>query len=307
MKVLLTGGNGMVGKNILENPSAKHFELRAPDRTELDLLDGSAVDALLKQFKPDLIVHAAGLVGGIQANLNSPKSFLYDNLVMALNLINAASRSGVEKLINLGSSCMYPRDANNPLREEMLLTGALEPTNEGYALSKVVAAKLCQYISQQEASLHYKTLIPCNLYGRHDTFDEVTGHMIPAVIKRVHDAKMTGRDVIEAWGDGQARREFMAASDFSDFIFFAIDHFADLPDLMNVGLGEDLSIADYYRIISAVVGFNGSISYNPDRPVGMQRKVVDISKQKQLGWAPKLSVNEGVQMAYDYFQSVQSA
>ena len=290
----------MVGRNILEHSSAKKFEILAPSRTELDLLDRAKVNAYLNYFAPDIVIHAAGRVGGIQANLGAPVGFLVDNTRMALNLIESAHVSGVTRLINLASSCMYPRLAENPLKEEMLLTGELEPTNEGYALAKLVATRHCGYITDFDAGAHYKTLIPCNLYGRHDDFDEFSGHMIPAVMSRMVAAVRQRKEVIEAWGDGSARREFMLASDFANFIFFALSNFDQLPTVMNVGVGEDHSVADYYQAIASVVGFRGSIEFDTSKPVGMQRKLLDVSWQKRLGWAPSRSLNDGLGEAFNY-------
>ncbi len=199
MKILLTGGSGMVGRNIQEHQRAKTVDLVAPGRSELDLTHSASVDAYLAAVKPDLIIHAAGIVGGIGANMAAPVQFLTDNLTMGTNLIMGARRAGIPRLLNIGSSCMYPREGENPLREETVLTGALEPTNEGYALAKIACAKLCRYIAEEDSSFLYRTIIPCNLYGRHDKFDPLKAHMIPAVIAKIHDAVQAGRDTVEIW------------------------------------------------------------------------------------------------------------
>lgn len=292
----------MVGRNILEHSFAEKYEILSPPRTELDLLDRQKIDRYLNHFSPDMVIHAAGRVGGIRANLDSPVRFLVDNTNMALNLIESAHASGVMRLINLASSCMYPRHAENPLKEEMLLTGELEPTNEGYALAKLVSTRHCSYISQSGGDARYKTLIPCNLFGRHDNFDEFSGHMIPAVMNRMVLAARDRKESIQAWGDGSARREFMLASDLADFIFFALASFDQLPIVMNVGVGSDHSVADYYRAIASVVGYEGNIEYDSSKPVGMQRKLLDVGWQKRLGWKPSSSLDKGLQETLDYFQ-----
>ena len=301
MRILLTGGGGMVGQNILEHESASEHEILAPPRSELDLLDRSKIDAYLENFSPDFVIHAAGRVGGIRANIASPLEFLVENLNMALNLFESAHATGILRLINLASSCMYPRFATNPLREEMLLSGELEPTNEGYALAKIVSTRHCTYLSQNGGDARYKTLIPCNLFGRHDNFDPISGHMIPGVINRMSMAKKENMDSIEAWGDGTARREFMLASDLADFVFYALSNFDDLPLVMNVGVGQDHSIADYYRAIASTIGFEGTLKFDTTKPVGMHRKLLDISEQKKLGWKPAKSLQEGLKEAYHYF------
>ena len=208
-RILLTGGGGMVGRNLLEHFEINDFEILAPNSKELDLRDYNAVQTYLQKIKPDVVIHAAGKVGGIHANMREPVSFLMDNLDMGRNIVWAAHQSGVKKLINLGSSCMYPRNHSEPLKEEMVLKGELEPTNEGYAIAKVATAKLCEYIMREDSEYQYKTLIPCNIYGRFDKFDPEHSHLLPAIIHKVHQANQSGLDVVEIWGDGTARREFM--------------------------------------------------------------------------------------------------
>ncbi|MGZ8261459.1 MAG: NAD-dependent epimerase/dehydratase family protein, partial [Methylotenera sp.] len=237
IRILLTGGGGMVGRNVLEHPSIDEFEVLAPRSNELNLLDFKAVQAYLHKYQPDLVIHAAGKVGGIQANMREPVSFLMDNLDMGRNIVWAAHQCGIKRLINLGSSCMYPRNHAEPLCEEMVLKGELEPTNEGYALAKVVTARLCDYIMREDNTYQYKTLIPCNIYGRNDKFDPAYSHLVPAIIHKVHLAKQSGQKIVEIWGDGTARREFMYAGDLADAIVHAISNFDTLPTYMNVGLG----------------------------------------------------------------------
>ena len=200
MRILLTGGNGLVGRNILENNGFRTFEILAPSIADLNLLDQLSVNEYLACHKPDIVIHAAGKVGGIHANMREPVNFLIENLDMGRNIVCAARKAGVKRLINLGSSCMYPRFAPNPLVEEAILTGELEPTNEGYALAKITVARLCEYISREEPEYRYKTLIPCNLFGRWDKFDPANSHLIPAVIHKVHMAKTAGESEVEIWG-----------------------------------------------------------------------------------------------------------
>ena len=250
---------------------------------------------------PDLIVHAAGKVGGIQANIAEPVAFLVENLDMGRNIVLAARSAGVERLINLGSSCMYPRGHDGALVEDMILTGELEPTNEGYALAKIVTARLCQYVTREHPALQYKTMIPCNLYGLHDAFDPKRSHLIPAIIHKTHAAIKAGASDVEIWGNGEARREFMYAGDLADAIVHAVDHFDTMPDVVNIGLGHDHSINDYYRAVADVMGFTGRFVHDLTKPVGMARKLVDIGRQTSWGWTPKHSLRDGIVRTYDFF------
>jgi len=302
MRIFLTGGAGMVGTNIREHAAAAGHEFFAPDIAELDLSDYGAVEAYLRRVKPDFVIHAAGRVGGIQANMANPVAFLLENLDMGRNVVWAARQCGVKRLLNLGSSCMYPRNAPNPLREEMVLQGELEPTNEGYALAKTVVSRLCSYISRENPEYSYKTLIPCNLYGRWDKFAPEHSHMIPAVIRKLHLAVKRGEKSVDIWGDGKARREFMYAGDIADCVHRALTHFGTLPELMNVGLGEDHSIDDYYRAVAEVVGYKGAFVHDTTKPAGMVRKLVDISRQKAWGWTAKTSLKEGIAASYEFFK-----
>lgn len=302
-KIFLTGGSGMVGHNILEHPAAKNYEFIAPDIPELDLFDFAAVKARIDEVKPDFIIHAAGRVGGIQANMASPVAFLLENLDMGRNLVWAARQCGVKNLINLGSSCMYPRNAPNPLKEEMVLQGELEPTNEGYALAKTVVSRLCSYINRESPEFRYKTIVPCNLYGRWDKFSPEHSHMIPAVIRKLHLAKVNGDKAIDIWGDGTARREFMYAGDIADCIHRALTHFDTLPELMNAGLGGDHSINDYYRAVAEVVGYTGAFTHDLTKPAGMARKLVDTSRMRAWGWQPPTPLKAGIAAAYEFFKA----
>ena len=302
-RIFLTGGSGMVGHNILEHPAAGQYEFFAPDIPELDLFNFGAVKTYIEKVKPDIVIHAAGKVGGIQANMAQPVAFLLENLDLGRNLVWAARQCGVKKLLNLGSSCMYPRNAPNPLKEEMVLQGELEPTNEGYALAKTVVSRLCSYISRENPEFSYKTLIPCNLFGRWDKFGPENSHMIPAVIRKIYLAKLNGEKTVEIWGDGAARREFMYAGDIADCIHRAIANFDAMPQLMNAGLGGDHSVNDYYRAVAEVAGYEGSFTHDLAKPAGMARKLVDTSRMKAWGWAPSTSLKDGIAATYEFFKT----
>ena len=300
-RVFISGGAGMAGRNIAEHPAAADWQVIAPPRAELDLERYDAVEGFLRETRPDVIIHCAGLVGGIQANIARPVDFLVRNVDIGRNVILAARAAGVQRLVNLGSSCMYPRLGTNPLREEQVLDGELEPTNEGYAIAKIYAARLCQYLRREEPALQYKTLIPCNLYGRHDKFDPSHSHLIPAVIRKVHEAKLSGAATVEIWGDGTARREFMYATDLADAVARHVAQGDSAPEMMNIGLGHDHTINEYYAAVARVVGWQGEFVHDLNRPVGMKQKLVDISRQTAWGWAPRHSLEQGIALCYDYF------
>jgi nucleoside-diphosphate-sugar epimerase len=303
MKILLTGANGMVGKNILE-VSAKHaHEFLSPNSAELNLLDGNAVRQYIKAHKPEMVIHAAGIVGGIQANMAQPVKFLVDNMQMGLNILTAANDCGVAKFLNLSSSCMYPRDALNPLSEELILKGELDSANEGYALSKVASTRLCEYICKENPKRLYKTIIPCNLYGRFDKFDPNHSHMIPAVIRKIDEAKKKNLAKIDIWGDGEARREFLYAEDLVEFIFYALEHFEVMPQNLNVGLGTDHTINEYYQAVANVVGFTGTFKHDLSKPVGVRQRLIDDKKLKQFGWAYKTELESGIKKTYEFYLS----
>lgn len=300
-KILLTGGGGMVGRNVLEHSAIGEFEVLAPRSSELDLRDFNAVQAYLRKHLPDMVIHAAGKVGGIQANMAEPVGFLLENLDMGRNIVWGSHRVGIKRLINLGSSCMYPRNHSEPLSEDMVLTGELEPTNEGYALAKVLTARLCDYIVREDLSYQYKTLIPCNLYGRHDKFDPAHSHLIPAIIHKVHQAKQNQQNTVEIWGDGTARREFMYAGDLADAVIRAIHAFESLPNCMNVGLGHDFTINEYYQAAAEVMDYTGSFVHDLSKPVGMARKLVSVNRQQAWGWSAKSDLRTGVEKTYEFY------
>lgn len=302
MKILLTGSSGMVGRNVLESPRSKSYELLTPSHKELDLLNRDAVTTYLEKNRPDLVIHAAGVVGGIAANMQQPLKFMLENLDIGRNVIYGAYRAGVKRFINLGSSCMYPRNHETPLTEDLILKGEPEPTNEGFAIAKIACARMCSYITRENPDFQYKTLIPCNLYGRWDKFIGDKAHMIPAVIHKIYRAVADRQDTIEIWGDGTARREFMYAGDLADCIWEAVERFDDLPDMMNVGLGEDYSVNDYYETIAKVVGFKGTFTHDLSKPTGMKRKLTDVSRMIKFGWRPKTSLEDGIRQTVDFYR-----
>lgn len=300
-RIVLTGGTGMVGRNIQDFLGNTGLEVLAPTRNVMDLKRYESVMCYLLEHSPDLVIHAAGKVGGIQANINDPVGFLIDNIDLGRNLVCAALEAGVTRVLNIGSSCMYPRNIMKPLREEMVLSGELEPTNEGYALAKIVTARLCKYITQQNSNLLYKTIIPCNLYGKYDNFDHESAHLIPAIIRKIHRSIEDEIESVEIWGDGEARREFMYAGDFASAVGYAIENFSALPLEMNLGTGSDLSVNEYYRIVADVLGYRGTFIHNTSKPTGMSRKLVCIQRQRDWGWMPSWSLEKGISITYDYY------
>ncbi len=300
-KILITGANGMVGKNIAEYLKARGYILLTPSSKELDLLDRASVDKYLELNKPDIVIHCAGIVGGIQANMKNPVKFLVDNTQIGLNIIMASQKQNIKQFINMSSSCMYPRDAINPLGEELILKGELEPTNEGYAIAKVTSTRLCEYINKEDNSFKYKTVIPCNLYGKYDKFDPKHSHMLPAVIRKIDEAKETNQDTLDIWGDGTARREFMYAEDLADFTYYALENFEKMPQNINVGLGQDYTINEYYEAISKVIGYEGKFIHDLTKPIGMKQKLIDDTKLNEFGWKHKISLEYGIKKIYEYY------
>ncbi|GAB5459470.1 MAG: GDP-L-fucose synthase [Henriciella sp.] len=291
----------MVGQNIQQHPRDEDWQILAPTRSELDLMDAAAVESFIKTNRPDVVLHAAGRVGGIEANIQNPVAFLDQNTQIGRNVILGAYKAGVSHLVNLGSTCIYPRHAKNPLSEELILTGELEPTNEGYALAKILALRLCEYIEREDSSVFYKTLVPCNLYGRYDNFDPNTSHLLPAIIHKIHKAKQTGLSEVEIWGDGTARREFMFAADLAEMTLQAVADLSALPGVMNVGLGYDYSINEYYQAVAEVIEWEGEFTHNLSRPVGMKQKLSDVSRLTEWGWVAKTSLIDGIKQSYEFY------
>lgn len=305
MKILLTGSSGMVGRNLLDHSSAQLYEWLTPGSHELNLLDYKTVRDYIAKYQPEFIIHAAGRVGGIQANIKEPVRFLTDNLDMGRNVLMAAAEIGVPHLINYGSTCMYPKDQLDALSEEDILNGRLEPTNEGYALAKIAVARLANYISRENSDLKYKTIIPCNLYGLYDKFDPQRSHMIPAVIHKLHLAKEQGANSVEIWGTGNARREFMYTGDLANATFKAIAEFNSVPDVLNIGLGHDYTVNEYYAIAAKVIDYQGDFYHDISKPEGMQRKLSNVTKAKQWGWYPSYTLEQGLAKTYQHYLEIQ--
>lgn len=300
-RLLLTGGGGMVGRNLLAHPGIAAWQVMAPARAELDLCDAAATRDWLLRHRPDAVVHAAGRVGGIQANIAEPARFLDENARIGLNLIAACRIARVPVLVNLASSCVYPKDLGRDLSEEQILTGALEPSNEGYALAKIMALRLVEYGGREQAGLSWRTLVPCNLYGPHDTFDPARSHLLAAIIHKLHCARRDGAAEVAIWGDGRARREFMYAPDLAEAILRALADPGPVPPVMNVGPGMDHSIDDYYRIAAEVIGWQGRFRHDLDRPVGMRQKLMSVARQRAWGWAPATGLREGIAATYAHY------
>ena len=303
--MLLTGGSGMVGRNLQEHPGILEWDLYAPSSTELDLTDSIAVFNYIENLSPDIILHAAGKVGGIQANIDSPVAFLEQNMMIGRNVIMGGFNSGVKNLINLASSCIYPLEAKSPLKEDTLLSGPLEKSNEGYALAKISILRLCEYITREDSSYFYKSIIPCNLFGRYDNFDSKESHLLPAILQKVYDAKKNSKDLIEIWGDGTARREFMSCGDLADILICAAKDLSQLPDLMNAGVGHDYSVLEYYQRVSDIAGWDGEFVFDVSKPKGVQQKLCDVTRLNDWGWKSKISLEEGIEIAYNYLLEIK--
>jgi len=299
--ILLTGSGGMVGQNLLEHPGISSYDILTPRSNELDLRDFKKVKDYLKKHNPKMIIHAAAKVGGIQDNIKKPVEYFIDNLDMGKNIIMAAYSLGIKELINIGSSCMYPANISHTIKEDKLFTGKFEETNEGYAISKLAITRLCQYVMQQDKSFNYKTLIPCNLYGRFDKFSPENSHLVAAMIHKLYQAKKLNLNEIEIWGDGTARREFMYAADLADVIVRSIEDFDNIPINMNIGLGYDMTVNEYYAEAAKIVGFAGQFVHNKAKPVGMARKQVNIDLQTKWGWKPNTSLKDGLQKTYNFY------
>ena len=302
-KIYVAGHTGLLGSSVVRRLRAHgHDNLVLRTRQEVNLLDDEAVSDLIHEEKPDLIILAAAKVGGIQANVADPVGFLIENLEINNNVIYSALDAGVQHLLFVGSSCMYPKDSEARLKEDHLLTAPLEPTNEGYALAKISGAKLCEYCSRQYG-VDYKTLIPCNLYGPGDHFDPVSSHLIAAIIYKIHNANLKGEESVTIWGDGSARREFLYVEDLGDFIHNCLDFIDRLPNYLNVGYGKDHTVLEYYTMAADVMGFEGKFVFDTSRPTGMSVKLLDSSRAYEYGWNPKTAPIEGIRKTYDYYLS----
>lgn len=306
MKILLTGSSGMVGQNILNSFGARQHQFLTPTHSELDLINTDAIDIFIKKYQPDAIVHCAGRVGGIKANFQNNFDFYIENTMMGNNLVMSAFKNHIKILLNLASSCIYPVNAKIPIKESSILSGPLEPTNEGYAIAKISVAKFCEYVTKKNQNFFYKTLIPCNLYGEYDNFNSDSSHLISAIIKKVDDAKKTNNQEITIWGTGNVRREFMFASDLADAIFFFLKRIKDMPQYLNVGSGTDYSVNEYYALIASVLGFKGKFVHDLSMPEGIKRKLMDVSLINDYGWKPKVSLEDGIKKTYKYYLRINN-
>lgn len=301
MKVWITGSSGMVGGNLVETFRASGHEVVVSRSSETDLRDYAAALSFMRAAKPDLVVHAAGKVGGIAANVADPYGFFVDNVLMGVNVVRAAAEAGVARLLNLSSSCSYPCALERPLREEDVFAGRLEPTNEGYAIAKAAITRLCEFASRRFPSFKAKTLVPCNLYGRGDKFGDGVAHMIPAAIRKLHEAKVRGERTVTIWGDGTARREFMYAGDLAEIVEQCARRFDEIPQTMNVGVGTDLTVDEYYAAVARTVGYDGEFEHDLSKPAGMRRKLLDVSVQRSLGLMPRRTLDEGLRETYEWY------
>ncbi|MBI1327564.1 MAG: NAD-dependent epimerase/dehydratase family protein [Alphaproteobacteria bacterium] len=306
MKVLLTGGHGMLGTAIrkLQPQYQPNWELVAPTSRELNLLDREKTFKFIKDGKFDMIFTLAGKVGGLKSNIEERIGYMSENFHINFNVIEAALEAGVPKLAYMATSCMYPKDFKPVLQEEDVLAGPLDPSNVGYALAKISAAKLCELINEMHG-LAYKTIIPCNIYGPNDHFDPVRSHLLPAIILKVHDAKMKNAPSIEIWGNGLPRREFIYSEDIAKFLLQAADKIEQWDPMMNLGLDKDYSVNEYYQIVSEVLGYKGKFTHNLDAPMGVMHKLVDCSRAKKFGWKAETSFEDGIRAAYDSFLTKQ--
>jgi GDP-L-fucose synthase len=300
MKLFIAGHNGMVGAALVRRfRDEDGVKLLLRSRTELDLLDQAAVDQFYAEEKPDAAIIAAAKVGGIHANNTYPADFLYDNLAIASNTIHGAYRSGVERVLFLGSSCIYPKLAPQPMPEDCLLTGPLEPTNEAYAIAKITGLKLCQAYRKQNGVLFHSAM-PTNLYGSGDNYDLENSHVMPALIRKFQEAKEAGHDEVSAWGTGSPRREFLHVDDLADACAFLLQSESP-PDWINVGTGSDVTIKELTELVAEAVGFTGKIIWDSSKPNGTPRKLMDVSKLTALGWQSRIELREGIKKTYESF------
>jgi GDP-L-fucose synthase len=299
-KILVAGYRGMVGGALVRALRGRGYSnLLLADRAEVDLIDQAAVRRFFEAERPAYVFLAAGRVGGIVANNTLRADFIYDNLMIAANVIRAAYDHGVTKLLNLGSSCIYPREAPQPLSEEALLTGPLEQTNEPYAIAKIAAIKLCESFRRQYGR-NFISAMPTNLYGPGDNFDLTGSHVLPALIRKFHEAKVRGDAGVNIWGTGAPHREFLHVDDVADALVFLMERYDEEP-FVNVGWGEDLTIAELARMVAEVVGFGGALTFDASKPDGMPRKLLDTSRLRALGWSPRIPLREGVTQTYAWF------
>jgi GDP-L-fucose synthase len=297
--VFVAGHKGMVGSAIVRRLANEGCRILTVDRPNVDLSRQAEIELWLAQNKPHAVFLAAARVGGIHANTTFPADFIADNLAIALNVVRGAHAAGVKKLLFLGSSCIYPKLAPQPITEEMLLTGALEPSNEWYAIAKIAGIKLCESYRRQHGA-DYVSLMPTNLYGPGDNYHPENSHVPAALIRRFHEAKLAGAPSVVVWGSGRPRREFLAVDDLADACVFVMKHYSG-NGFLNVGTGEDISIADFARLVADVVGYRGELAFDTSRPDGTPRKMLDVSKLAAIGWRARTPLRDGLLAAYSDF------
>lgn len=299
-RIFVAGHRGMVGSAVVRRLQRAGFEnILTRTRQELDLMDRAAVRGFFESERPDYVVDAAARVGGIAANFEKPVEFLIENLTIQNNVIQAAADFGVTKLLFLGSSCIYPKLAPQPLTEDALLTGLLEPTNDAYAIAKIAGIKLCQAYAR-EYGKNFISGMPTNLYGPNDNFDLQTSHVLPALIRKVHEAKRDRAKEVAVWGSGTPRREFLHVDDLADACFFLLEKY-NSPEIVNIGCGEDVSIRELAETVCEVIGFEGSLAFDTSKPDGTPRKLMHVGRLLALGWKPRIGLKDGIQDAYDWF------
>ena len=301
-KIYVAGHRGMVGSALVRRLKKEGFQnLLLATSSELDLRNQQAVSDFFEREKPDYVFLAAAKVGGIQANNTYRAEFLYDNLMIQTNVIHHSWLNKVKKLLFLGSSCIYPKLAPQPLKEEYLLTGLLEPTNEPYAIAKIAGIKMCDAYRDQYGC-HFISAMPTNLYGPHDNYDLANSHVLPALLRKFHEAKLKGEKTVTVWGSGTPLREFLHVDDLSDACYFLMEQY-DEKGLVNIGVGHDLSIRDLALMIKEITGFEGSLQFDSSKPDGTPRKLMDVSKLHQLGWKEKISLREGIEGVYREYEN----
>jgi GDP-L-fucose synthase len=299
-KIFVAGHRGMVGSALIRALEAAGFsKLLKRDRSELDLGDSAAVSKFFAKEKPEVVIFAAAKVGGIKANNDQPVEFLLENLRVQNSVIAAAHENGARKLLFLGSSCIYPKLAPQPIPESALFSGPLEPTNEAYAIAKIAGVKLCQAFSR-EYGANFVSAMPTNLYGPNDNFDLETSHVLAALLRKAYEAKKSSARELVVWGTGTPRREFLHVDDCASACLFLLEKY-DSPEIVNVGCGEDISIRELAELVSEVVGFDGELSWDKTKPDGTPRKLLDVSKLRGLGWTPTIPLRDGIAQTYDWF------
>jgi GDP-L-fucose synthase len=305
-RVYVAGHTGLVGSALVRAlRAAGHQDIVVRTRAELDLTRGDDVAAFFRDQRPEFVFVAAARVGGILANSTYPVEFLRENLLIGMNVLTAAADVGVARLLYLGSSCIYPRHAPQPMKEEHLLTGELEPTNEPYAIAKIAGIKLAESYRRQYGA-DFISVLPTNLYGPGDNFDLASSHVLPALMRKFHEAKVQGRPAVEIWGTGTPRREFMHVDDLASACLFLMAH-PDPPDLANAGVGSDVSILEVAELIRDVVGFEGELTFDASKPDGMPRKLLDVSRLNGLGWEASIPLREGLEETYRWFRETVAA